>query len=294
MQLRFREDRRTLFWAFMLFPLLPALGYARPWTLWFSLPILLYSSYCAGVLTHNHAHCPVFRARRWNRAYNLWLSVFYGCPVFVWFPTHHANHHRYLNGEGDVTRTSRHSRKNGAWSALSYPLRSTREQWPLIWSYWARARARGGTRFAELVSEVSAMILGHVVLLVLAVALHGAWLGSAVYALAFGLPAALSPYWMMLTNYLQHVDCVPDSPDNHSRNFVSPLFNWFVFDNGYHTVHHDQPGLHWSCYRALHQQRAARMAERLNQNSFFGYCFEQYVAAPLWALWAGGERPRLS
>ena len=39
-------------------------------------------------------------------------------------------------------------------------------------------------------------------------------------------------YWMMLTNYLQHVGCAPGASHDHSRNFVSPFWNWFVFDNG--------------------------------------------------------------
>ncbi len=91
------------------------------------------------------------------------------------------------------------------------------------------------------------------------------------------MPALLATYFMMFTNYLQHVDCDPHSPDNHSRNFTSPAWNWFVFDNGLHTVHHDHPGVHWSRYRALHEARAARIAPHLNQNSLLGYVIDTYV-----------------
>ena len=82
---------------------------------------------------------------------------------------------------------------------------------------------------------------------------------------------------MMLTNYVQHVGCVPSSKHDHSRNFTSPLWNWFVFDNGYHTVHHDQPGLHWSRYRALHASRAALMDPRLNVSTPLGYALRAYL-----------------
>jgi len=102
------------------------------------------------------------------------------------------------------------------------------------------------------------------------------------------LPALMGTYFMMFTNYLQHVGCDPTSPDNHSRNFTSPVHNWFVFDNGLHTVHHEHPGVHWSRYRALHEQRAARIRPELNQNSLLGYVFKTYV---LGALRGRVERP---
>jgi fatty acid desaturase len=86
---------------------------------------------------------------------------------------------------------------------------------------------------------------------------------------------------MMFTNYLQHVDCDPASPDNHSRNFVNPVWNWFVFDAGYHTVHHDQPGQHWSRYRALHAVRAARIDPRLNASTPLAFCATAYLFRPL-------------
>lgn len=292
MQLRFIEGRRTVLWAFVLFPLVPAMAYLEPRALWFVTPVALYLSYCAGVLTHNHGHCSLFREARWNRAYDLWLSLFYGCPVFVWVPTHHANHHRYSNGEGDVTRTSLHARHDTVPAALSYPLHSSRQQWPLIRRYVVEARQRGGARYERIIGETLAVALGHAALLALALLLHGFASGLLVYGLAVGLPAALAASWMMLTNYLQHVECDSLSADDHSRNFENPWFNWLVFDNGYHTVHHEQPGLHWSRLRAAHRARASRIAPHLNQNSPLGYCFATYVWRPLSSRLAPERRRR--
>src|SRR4051794_11541652 len=106
MVLRFAADRRTLVWSLLLFPALPALDYAAPSLAPWLLPFGLYLAYCAGVLTHNQQHAPIFRGKRANALYAAWLSFFYGCPVFVWLPTHNQNHHRYLDGPGDATRTS--------------------------------------------------------------------------------------------------------------------------------------------------------------------------------------------
>jgi fatty acid desaturase len=277
MKLRFVADRRTLLWAFLLFPLGPALVYLRPALLPLLAPLLLYCSYLSGVLTHNHNHLPVFRARGANLAYGAWLSFFYGFPIVSWLPTHNQNHHRYLNGEGDITATARHARKDGLLAALSYPPGSSRGQLPLLLSFARKAFRARSFQMLRILTESTALVLGHAAALLLALVLHGAKLGAITYFFALGLPALLGSYWMMLTNYLQHVDCDPSSEHDHSRNFVSPLFNWFVFDNGYHTVHHEHPTVHWSRYRELHDQRAARVRPALNQPGWLpGFFLRRY------------------
>jgi fatty acid desaturase len=283
MQLRFSEDRRTLFWACVLFPLLPGLVFFRPWLGLYLFPFILYLAYCSGVLTHNHSHVPVFRRPLYNRAYATWLSVFYGCPIFVWVPTHHLNHHVHVNGAEDTARTSRHGRGNSALAALSYPFHSSRWQWPAIRDYLAHERARSPLRHARLIRQAVFVFAAHAALLALALSLHGLVTGGMAYALAFGLPAAFAPWSMMVTNYLQHVECDAGSAHDHSRNFTHPLLNWFIFDNGFHTVHHEQPGLHWSHLRARHEALAAEIDPELNQSSPLGYCLRRYLLdrAPL-------------
>ncbi len=278
MRLRNPADLRALLWALVLFPAVPLLGVLRlelaPWLL----PFALYLAYCAGVLTHNHNHCPVFVGRAPNQVYSAWLSVFYGYPSFAWIPTHNQNHHRYLNGPLDATRTTRSSQHNTLWQALSYPVRSAVWQAEGITRYVAQARARG--RFRAIAAQYAVLLAAHAGVLVLAVALHGARAGAAAYGLCMGVPALFASWSMMFTNYVQHVHCDPSSPDNHSRNFVSPLQNWLVFDAGFHTVHHEKPGAHWSTLRALHAARAARIDPALNQNSIFGFCLDNYLLGP--------------
>lgn len=265
MSLRFASDRRTLLWALVLFPLGPALALWRPSLLPWLAPLLLYSSYLSGVLTHNHGHVPVFRERWANVAYGAWLSIFYGFPIVSWVPTHNQNHHRYNNAEGDVTATVLHAPEDSLLAALTYPPASSRRQLPVVLRF-ARAAFRTKSSYrTRIVVESAALVLGHVAVASLAISLHGPALGVVVYALALGLPASLGTYWMMLTNYLQHVGCDATSRDDHSRNFVSPFFNWFVFQNGYHTVHHDQPNAHWSRYPELHRLRAASISPVFNQ-----------------------------
>jgi beta-carotene hydroxylase len=273
---RYTSDYRTLFWALVLFPVVPALGYARPALLPWLVPIALYTSYCTGVLTHNHTHVPVFRARWANDAFGAWLSIFYGCPIAAWIPTHLENHHRHLDGPEDVTRTSRRSPKHDLWQALVYTTACANWQRPLIAGYVRRSYARRGRHWRVFRNQAATLVVTHAGMLALSLALHGA-AGILVYVLAFGLPAVLAPSFMQFTNYIQHVHCDPASADNHSRNFVDRTANWFLFDGGYHTVHHERPSTHWSRYAELHRERASRIHPSLCRHSVLSFCFETYV-----------------
>ena len=33
---------------------------------------------------------------------------------------------------------------------------------------------------------------------------------------------------------------------NHARNFTGPLLNFLALNNGYHGMHHEEPGMRWS------------------------------------------------
>jgi len=281
MQLRFIADRRTLVWALLLFPALPVLSYARPALAPWLLPFALYLSYCSGVLAHYHNHAPVFRDKRLNSLYSAWLSFFYGCPLFVWIPTHNRNHHRYLDGPGDATRTSLLARKDSFWAALCYPARSALAQMPAVLGYARAARTKHPARFRQIVLESATVVLGHAAAAGLAFFLYGLARGALLYACALGIPACYAAWSMMFTNYLQHVGCDHASADDHSRNAVSRWMNWLVFEAGYHTVHHEHPGSHWSAYPAMHAARATRIAPHLNQGTLLGFCVRRYLLDPL-------------
>ena len=144
-----------------------------------------------------------------------------------------------------------------------------------------RAYAQRGRHWAQLWTQSAALALAHGGMLALALGLHGAATGFGVYVLAFGLPALLAPTFMLFTNYIQHVHCDPASRDNHSRNFVSRFANWFVFENGYHTVHHDRPSVHWSRYPELHASRAPLIHPSLLEHSVLTFCLKNYVLGAL-------------
>ncbi len=91
------------------------------------------------------------------------------------------------------------------------------------------------------------------------------------------IPQQVSLYVVLIFNYVQHVHADEDSSVNHSRNIVGPLMNWLLFNNGLHTVHHDNPGLHWSKAPAAHAKIAADIDPRLNEQSFWWFLIRVYI-----------------
>ncbi|HEX4447312.1 MAG TPA: fatty acid desaturase [Polyangiaceae bacterium] len=302
MILRHRSDVRTLVWALALMPAAAIAQYAVPGLAWWLLPVSGYLAYSAGVIAHNHNHSPTFVGRRLNALLSAWISIFYGHPTFVWIPTHNDNHHRFRNRAGDASITWRATRKNGLIAATTYFFVAAKAQAPLTAAFLQRVRARRPRAYAGHLAQYIVVYGTHAAALALAIAMHGGARGAAVYASALGMPAAGALWGLMFTNYVQHVDCDPWSRWNHSRDFVSGFTNFFVFDNGFHTVHHERPGLHWSELRRAHAQVAHLLDPRLQERTILRYCFKAYVLGKVLPRFApvpvgsydGPSQPRLT
>ena len=67
---------------------------------------------------------------------------------------------------------------------------------------------------------------------------------------------------------------------NHSRSFVGTMVNFFLFNNGLHAAHHENPGEHWSRLPLVHARIAPHIDPSLLQSSLWWYWFRQYLLSP--------------
>lgn len=270
-------DYRALLWA-LLMPAVLVAQYANPSLIPYLSPVSFYLAMAAGTMAHNHNHNPTFKNRRMNSLYAMWISVFYGYPTFAWIPTHNLNHHKHVNRAGDATITWRHTNRNTWYVAISYFFISAYYQSGPIKEFIQKAKRSNGRLYRQIVTQYAVWIGCMVLLAASAIYLHGFKVGFLkVFLLSFGLPSLFGTWSMMWFNYMQHVHCDPWSKDNHSRNITGRIFNFLVFNNGLHTVHHEHPGAHWSTLRELHDARAHLIDPRLNQPSFWWWIVRGYV-----------------
>ncbi len=267
--LKYQVDVRMIAYAITMVAL-----FATLWITGFSWPaylMLLFFAMCMGPAAHSHAHAGIFHQTWANRAWDYVLSFCYGFPIFVWIPTHMMNHHVFGNRPGDATITWRLTRKDTTWMAAIYPVVSSYYQNPLTMHYlqdnWKRGPGRR-TRFWEAMAQY---------------AVWGAFVGGFLWLdwrralLYIGGPTAVSLWMVMFFNYVQHVNCDAESKWNHSRNFVGPVLNAWLFNNGYHTVHHWKPTEHWSKLPELHASVSHLIHPELQLPQVFVYLFRTYV-----------------
>ncbi|HEY8944585.1 MAG TPA: fatty acid desaturase [Polyangiaceae bacterium] len=278
MKLRHRADVRTLLWVLAM-PLVAGVQYARPELVWFLSPLSCYLALAAGVFAHNHNHCPTFTNKRMNAIFATILSLFYGYPTFAWVPTHNLNHHKFVNRAGDATITWRYTDKHNWLVASTYFFVSSYWQSEPIKDYIRKARTQNRKLYRSILLQYGVWGLNAVSLLALAIVLHGIGTGLFVWLGATFVPAFFALWAIMLFNYIQHVHADPWSKHSHSRNFTGAVTNFFLFNNGFHGAHHENPGAHWSALPKIHAKIEAEIHPDLKQKNLLTFFWRSYVLA---------------
>jgi fatty acid desaturase len=270
--IRYRTDIRTLCFIATYFVALAAawtLPLSRPVPVLLALGFLCWISWINAVITHNVVHLPIWRSPALNKVTRAVLSLTYGFPVNEYVPGHNLSHHRYVQQRRDVMRTSKVSFGWNALNILAFFPSVAFDVMRANAKYVAFARDVRKDWFTE--RQVQTVLTWGVKLALLALD----W----KKALLFVFVPHLGAVWGVTTvNYLWHDGCDAEHPYNHSRNFVGTLFNWFHFNNGFHGMHHMEPGLHWSLLPARHAELIApHVHPALEQRSLTVYLIRTFV-----------------
>ena len=228
--------------------------------------IYLFFSVSVAVITHNHNHVQIWKSKILNTLTDWWLTVFYGFPVFAWIPTHNKNHHKLNNKPGDYTITYRISEKNNLATLLSYPTISAFYQQKAIRDYLKELYRSKKSRFYLSITQYLILISW------IGLALLIDWEKALLYVI---IPQQVSLFSVLIFNYVQHVHANEESRYDHSRNFTGFL-NFMLFNNGFHTIHHEIAGLHWSKTPDEHKKIEHFIDRALIERSFWWFIFRNY------------------
>ncbi len=235
---------------------------------WFLFILACHMAVAASTIAHNHNHVRIWKSKPLNVLSDYWITLFYGFPAFAWIPTHNMNHHKKNNRDGDYTITYRISERNNLFTLLTYPTISGIYQQPPTTAYLKRLWEKKRARFWYSVSQYVVLAAFLTILLLID------WRKALLYAV---IPGQIGVMVVLIFNYIQHVHADEESRWNHSRNFVGPALNWFLMNNGYHTIHHEKPGLHWSKLAEEHAKIAHHIDPSLNERSFWWYMIRVYI-----------------
>ncbi len=229
--------------------------------------VYLHFAVAISVITHNHNHLNMWENKTLNVLTDWWLTVFYGIPIFCWIPTHNRNHHRYNNKPGDHTAVYRNSEENHLFTLVSYPSKSSVYQIKEgIMPFMRKLKQDDTKTFWEYITQIVVLVSWIAFWLIID------WKKALLFVI---IPQQVSGYMVMIFNYVQHIHADEESKWNHSRNFMG--VNFFLFNNGYHTVHHEKANLHWSETPKMHEEIKHLIDPKLIEKSFYGYIFRVYV-----------------
>jgi fatty acid desaturase len=227
------------------------------------------SSWLVAVIAHNTIHSPVFHRPLFNGLFQLWLSLSYGWAVSEFVPGHNLSHHKFTQKGADLMRTSQVRFRSNLLNFLAFG--------PVVALSVGRANfefaARMGTTKPAWLRQWRLEVAAVWAVKLALVALD--WKKALLFVL---VPHFFAVWGIVVLNYLQHDGCDEDDPYNHSRNFVGRAFGWITFNNGFHGIHHMQPGLHWSLLAKAHAEKLHPFIHpALEQRSLAVYLWRTFI-----------------
>jgi fatty acid desaturase len=240
-----------------------------PWCrnpLWFA--AACYFSFLNTVVIHNHMHQGVFRVRWMNLAFRRVLSFGALYPATVNIPSHNLVHHHFDDeGQPDWAAPEKVDFGWHLLNLLHFPNVAGPDTFRGV-RRWAAVGGRGD--FAKQVRYDNAFAFG----LTGALLVYDLW-GTLFFVV---LPQLYGARSILRINLIQHDGCDTTTEWNHSRNFVGRAFNWIMCNNGYHTIHHNRAGLHWSALAEAHEREARpRIDPRLDEPSMVRFLVRTYL-----------------
>lgn len=269
--LRYRADIRSLAIVAIYYAAFVAAWVVAPtgWACVATVAFVAWLSWLVATITHNTIHAPVFKSRGMNRLFQIVLTLGYGHPVSAYVPGHNLSHHRYTQQAEDVMRTTKLRYR---WNLLNGLLFLPTVSGAILKNDRAFIRQMKNVRpkwYRQLQIETAIFAAVSVALLVLD------W---QKFILFWWIPHLFAAFGIITINFLQHDGCDDDSEYNHSRNFTGWFLNFVTCNNGYHTIHHMRPGLHWSKLPEVHARDVApHMDPRLDVRSVMLYIFKTFL-----------------
>jgi fatty acid desaturase len=222
-------------------------------------------------INHNHGHLPLWKNSWMNKVTDYWICLLQGVPVFLFEAVHIKSHHRYNQGQEDVTRVSRVGEHNHLLGYILFPLYVLKPINLLKSEFLKKTRDENFLRYLGILGQ-------HLVLVLLwTITLWINWKKALIYIL---IPQFIAVHFLLASNYLQHAQAEVGSEFNHSRNFTG-FMNTLYFNVGFHTAHHHWDRLHWSELPEAHQNIVNKMNPALNERSWIVYFFKTMTLIPM-------------
>ncbi|EYF01523.1 Hypothetical protein CAP_8084 [Chondromyces apiculatus DSM 436] len=227
-----------------------------------------YFSFLNTVVIHNHLHQGIFHSRRLNMLWRCVLSFGALYPASANIPSHNLVHHHFDDdGQPDWAAPEHVSFRWHLLNLLHFPNVAGPNTFDGV-KRWGSLFGRGEFRRQYQMESVVAFGLTGALMLV------DVW--TTLFFIV--IPQLWGARGILRINLIQHDGCDTTSEWNHSRNFVGRAFNWIMCNNGYHTIHHNRAGMHWSTLAEAHRREVVpRIDGSLDERSMVLYLLKTFL-----------------
>lgn len=230
-----------------------------------------YFGFLNSVVIHNHLHQGIFHDKKLNHLWRLVLSFGALYPASANIPAHNLVHHHFEDdGQPDWVDPGIVDFRWNLLNLIHFPNVAGTRTFTGVQRWKAVLNRKAFTK-QYLTEQVVAFGL------TIALLVNDFWAGLFFVV----LPQLYGARCILRINLIQHDRCDQTSEWNHSRNFVGRAFNWIMCNNGYHTIHHNKAGLHWSKLAEAHEQDVEpRIDPSLDEPSMAWYLLRTYLLEP--------------
>ncbi len=225
-------------------------------------------SFINAIVIHNCLHQGIFHSSRLNSAWRMLLSFGALYPASANIASHNLVHHQFDDdGQPDWADSGWVRFKWDLLNILHFPNVAGPNTFEGV-SRWAKQVGKDEFRKQYVREQVFAFGLTGVLLAL------DFW--TALFFVV--VPQLWGARGILRINIIQHDGCDIESEWNHSRNFVGRFLNWWICNNGYHTIHHNRAAIHWSKLPEWHAKECApRLHASLAERSMFAYLVRRYL-----------------
>lgn len=226
-------------------------------------------SFLNAVVIHNHLHSGIFKSQAANKLFRGVLSFGSLYPASANIPSHNLVHHRFNDdGAADWAAPDIVNFKWHLLNLLHFPNVNGTQTFVGIQRWLKVRRLPDGFKTQYILEQVFAFGLTGLLLY------RDVWSGLFFVV----MPQLWGARCILRINLIQHDACDTRTQFNHSRNFVGTFFNWLMCNNGYHTIHHNLPTLHWSVLRQAHREQIVpKINPRLDERSMVAYLLRTFA-----------------
>lgn len=187
---------------------------------------------------HHHQHIFTFRNTVLNRGLEFAYALHTGVTTHLWRLHHVLGHHlNFLDQKKDESRWKRDD--GSKMGLIEYTVN-------VALTAYTRGYAVGKRHPKQLKPFLIYTAITFVIVAGLV------WFNPAAGMMLFVIPMVTSLLFTAYVTYDHHSGLDTDNEFEASRNKLSPIYNFFTGNLGYHTAHHHKQGVHWSRLPALH------------------------------------------